>query len=58
MPHPFVRSLIRSTTGIWKQYVEHDFVKLLGRGTLPREAFVHFIKYVLANISPMGPMST
>ena len=27
-PHPFVRSLIRSTSGIWKEYVEHDFVVL------------------------------
>ena len=31
-------------------YVEHDFVKLLGNGTLPRSAFVHFIKQVLVSM--------
>jgi len=29
---------------MWKQYVEHDFVKQLGSGELRREAFIHFIK--------------
>ncbi|KIP07501.1 hypothetical protein PHLGIDRAFT_511930 [Phlebiopsis gigantea 11061_1 CR5-6] len=43
-PHPFTRLLIQSTASIWKQYVEHDFVKQLARGTLPRECFIHFIK--------------
>ena len=44
-PHPFTKRLIQSTAGIWKQYVEHDFVKQLAQGTLPREKFIHFIKY-------------
>ena len=43
-PHPFTRLLIQSTAGLWKEYVEHDFVKQLARGTLPRECFIHFIK--------------
>lgn len=45
VPHPFTRSLIKSTAGIWKEYVEHEFVKQLARGTLPRECFLHFVKY-------------
>ncbi|KAJ8494986.1 hypothetical protein ONZ51_g1948 [Trametes cubensis] len=28
----------------WKAYVEHDFVKQLAKGTLPKECFLHFIK--------------
>ncbi|KAH7905191.1 Phosphomethylpyrimidine kinase-domain-containing protein [Hygrophoropsis aurantiaca] len=43
-PYPLTRSLIRSTGGVWKDYVQHDFVKLLGKGTLPKESFLHFIK--------------
>ncbi|THH13095.1 hypothetical protein EW146_g7093 [Bondarzewia mesenterica] len=43
-PHPFVRLLIEANASVWKQYVEHDFVKQLGRGTLPKECFLHFIK--------------
>ncbi|KZT18824.1 hypothetical protein NEOLEDRAFT_1079281 [Neolentinus lepideus HHB14362 ss-1] len=44
IPHPFTRLLIQATSGIWKAYVEHDFVRQLGEGTLPRECFIHFIK--------------
>ncbi|KAM5542813.1 hypothetical protein V8D89_003774 [Ganoderma adspersum] len=43
-PHPLTRILIRSSKQTWKEYVEHDFVKQLGRGTLPKECFLHFIK--------------
>ena len=43
-PHPFIRMLIKSTAGIWKEYVQHDFVKQLAKGTLARECFLHFIK--------------
>ncbi|KAH7928157.1 hypothetical protein BV22DRAFT_1126761 [Leucogyrophana mollusca] len=43
-PHPLTRALIHSTRGIWKEYVQHDFVILLGKGTLQRESFLHFIK--------------
>lgn len=42
-PYPFVRYLIRSTAINWKAYVEHDFVKQLGKGILPRSAFIHYI---------------
>jgi hydroxymethylpyrimidine/phosphomethylpyrimidine kinase / thiaminase len=45
-PHPFTHYLISSTIPAWKAYVEHDFVKQLGKGVLPKEKFVHFIKYV------------
>ncbi|KAK7040259.1 trifunctional hydroxymethylpyrimidine kinase/phosphomethylpyrimidine kinase/thiaminase [Paramarasmius palmivorus] len=43
-PYPFTRMLIQGTSKIWKEYVEHDFVKLLGKGTLRKECFVYFIK--------------
>ncbi|KAK7438443.1 trifunctional hydroxymethylpyrimidine kinase/phosphomethylpyrimidine kinase/thiaminase [Stygiomarasmius scandens] len=43
-PYPFVSLLIQRTKDIWKAYVEHDFVKQLGRGTLKEECFVHFLK--------------
>ncbi|KAI0062018.1 hypothetical protein BV25DRAFT_1804558 [Artomyces pyxidatus] len=43
-PHPFVRMLIQTNADVWKQYVQHDFVRQLGQGTLSRESFVHFIK--------------
>ena len=46
-PHPFTRMLIQGSKKMWKEYVEHDFVKQLAMGTLPRECFLHFIKYVL-----------
>ncbi|KXN91918.1 hypothetical protein AN958_11303 [Leucoagaricus sp. SymC.cos] len=42
-PYPFTRYLIQSTASAWKAYVEHDFVKQLGKATLPRSAFLHFI---------------
>ncbi|KAL7282905.1 hypothetical protein ACG7TL_002321 [Trametes sanguinea] len=43
-PHPLTRILIQSAAKTWKEYVEHDFVKQLAQGTLPRECFMHFIK--------------
>ncbi|EJD06229.1 uncharacterized protein FOMMEDRAFT_104743 [Fomitiporia mediterranea MF3/22] len=43
-PYPFTRALIRSNASVWKQYVEHPFVKQLGEGTLRRESFLHFVK--------------
>ncbi|KAI0344983.1 hypothetical protein BDW22DRAFT_1390253 [Trametopsis cervina] len=43
-PHPFVRMLIRSTAQLWADYVQHDFVTQLAKGTLPKECFLHFIK--------------
>ncbi|KAG7453087.1 uncharacterized protein BT62DRAFT_880196 [Guyanagaster necrorhizus] len=43
-PHPFTKLLIQENPGIWKDYVEHDFVKQLAQGILARESFVHFVK--------------
>jgi len=43
-PHPLTSVFIRKTSHIWKAYVQHEFIKLLGKGTLPKENFVHFIK--------------
>ncbi|RXW25738.1 hypothetical protein EST38_g25 [Candolleomyces aberdarensis] len=43
-PYPFTYFLIQNTREAWKEYVEHDFVKQLGRGVLAKERFVHFIK--------------
>ncbi|EIW60970.1 uncharacterized protein TRAVEDRAFT_146719 [Trametes versicolor FP-101664 SS1] len=43
-PHPLTRILIQSAAKTWKDYVEHDFVKQLAQGTLPRQCFLHFIK--------------
>ena len=28
----------------WRQYIEHDFVRQLGQGTLPKECFQHYLK--------------
>lgn len=47
-PHPLTRYLITSTEKLWKEYVQHNFVIQLGKGTLPRECFVHFIKCAIA----------
>ena len=44
--HPLICALILSTTPIWKVYVEHTFVKELGKRLLDKRCFVHFIKYV------------
>ena len=52
-PYPLVRTLIRSNADIWKQYVQHDFVKQLGQGILSRERFIHFIKCAIVP----GPLS-
>ncbi|KAI0085952.1 Phosphomethylpyrimidine kinase-domain-containing protein [Irpex rosettiformis] len=43
-PHPLIRLLLQSTASIWKEYVEHEFVKQLGKGTLLKECFLHFVK--------------
>ncbi|KAH0584591.1 hypothetical protein H2248_010125 [Termitomyces sp. 'cryptogamus'] len=42
-PYPLTRLLIEGNLSDWKEYVEHDFVKLLGLGTLSRETFLHFM---------------
>ncbi|PPQ78359.1 hypothetical protein CVT25_011642 [Psilocybe cyanescens] len=43
-PYPFTRLLIEGASSSWKGYVEHDFVRQLGQGTLDRARFIHFIK--------------
>src|SRR5882762_1723976 len=53
-PYPLVRTLIRSNLGVWKQYVQHDFVKQLGQGTLSRERFIHFLKCATTVTVPAG----
>lgn len=34
----------REATPAWSEYTQHEFVKGLGDGTLPREAFLHYLK--------------
>nr|XP_018261804.1 phosphomethylpyrimidine kinase [Kwoniella dejecticola CBS 10117]OBR83962.1 phosphomethylpyrimidine kinase [Kwoniella dejecticola CBS 10117] len=43
-PHPFLSHLIQSNLPLWNSYVKHPFVVQLGKGTLPRECFEHYIK--------------
>ncbi|KAJ3816719.1 hypothetical protein F5880DRAFT_1493988, partial [Lentinula raphanica] len=43
-PYPLTTLLIHRAGDAWKAYVEHEFVRMLGEGTLPRENFVHFIR--------------
>ncbi len=33
-----------ATLADWKPYVEHEFVRRLGDGTLPKAAFLHYLK--------------
>ncbi|KAJ6500752.1 Phosphomethylpyrimidine kinase-domain-containing protein [Mycena sanguinolenta] len=42
-PYPLTQLLIKSSAGIWREYVEHPFVQRLGEGTLSKDAFVRFI---------------
>lgn len=39
--------LIESNSEIWKNYIEHNFVRQLGEGILDRACFVHFVKSVI-----------
>ncbi|KAF9228850.1 hypothetical protein BS17DRAFT_691780 [Gyrodon lividus] len=43
-PYPLTQKLILDTARLWKEYVQHDFVTQLGKGTLERSSFIHFIK--------------
>ncbi|KAI6046757.1 Phosphomethylpyrimidine kinase-domain-containing protein [Pisolithus marmoratus] len=43
-PFPLTYSLIRNTSAKWSKYVQHEFVVKLGKGTLERASFLHFIK--------------
>ncbi|KAF9787316.1 Phosphomethylpyrimidine kinase-domain-containing protein [Thelephora terrestris] len=42
--YPLTRVLISSTANMWKEYVEHKFVKEVGKGQLDKKCFVHSIK--------------
>lgn len=42
--------LIESNAKEWKEYVEHEFVRQLGKGTLDRAHFIHFVKFVLTSV--------
>ncbi|KAF8129249.1 Phosphomethylpyrimidine kinase-domain-containing protein [Boletus edulis] len=44
-PYPLTHKFIQSTVDLWKSYVQHDFVVQLGKGTLDRASFIHFIKH-------------
>ncbi|KAJ7215309.1 Phosphomethylpyrimidine kinase-domain-containing protein [Mycena haematopus] len=43
-PYPLTQLLIKGSAGIWKEYVEHTFVRRLGEGILSKDSFIHFIK--------------
>jgi len=43
-PFPLTSYLIENSAGLWKAYVEHDFVRLLGMGILDQKSFIHFLK--------------
>ena len=43
MSTPFER-LKQACSAEWRAYCEHEFVKQLGAGTLPMEAFQHYLK--------------
>ena len=36
--------LIQQAQPYWKQYVEHEFVQQLAKGTLPKACFQHYLK--------------
>jgi TENA/THI-4/PQQC family len=43
--------LIQGNAADWKAYVEHEFVKQLGMGTLSQKSFTHFITFVIIPFS-------
>lgn len=47
-PLPFVTHIINEVnkTGLWQAYINHPFVEQLGKGTLDRRRFEHYIKSV------------
>ncbi|KAG6808730.1 hypothetical protein H0H92_003092 [Tricholoma furcatifolium] len=55
-PYPFTRMLIEGNPSEWKCYVQHDFVKLLGRGTLSKKAFVYFLMTTTISSITLGLM--
>ncbi|KAJ3009574.1 hypothetical protein HKX48_007862 [Thoreauomyces humboldtii] len=43
-PFRFVDALLASCPKEWMAYVDHEFVRQVGNGTLPKPSFQHFIK--------------
>ena len=43
LDHGLFGRLRRDAGAMWEGYVAHDFVRALGRGTLPQAAFRHFL---------------
>ncbi len=41
---PLFESLRSQASDTWFAYVEHEFVRRLGEGTLPRQVFLHYLK--------------
>ena len=39
-----INQLIQQAQPYWKQYVEHEFVQQLAKGTLPKACFQHYLK--------------
>ena len=39
-----IEQLIQQAQPYWKQYVEHEFVQQLAKGTLPKACFQHYLK--------------
>ncbi|KAF8823697.1 hypothetical protein HHX47_DHR9000159 [Lentinula edodes] len=46
--HSMREIVVPKSARVWKAYVEHEFVKLLGKGTLPQKNFIHFINLLAA----------
>ena len=42
-----INQLIQQAQPYWKQYVEHEFVQQLAKGTLPKACFQHYLKQEL-----------
>ena len=39
-----IEQLIQQAQPYWKQYVEHEIVQQLAKGTLPKACFQHYLK--------------
>ena len=48
-----INQLIQQAQPYWKQYVEHEFVQQLAKGTLPKACFQHYLKqdYIYLSIT-------
>lgn len=41
---PSFQSLIEFCQDDWNRYIQHDFVQQLGKGTLDKSCFQHYLK--------------